>query len=166
MRKYLLPILLIWFWGCEDSESNVSDNDSNQPDFKIISGLWEWRYWYDSDESDWSIFTEGPTWWSLISEESYRERYLRFWDSDTLCYTDWTLVQDSMSIYSWELFGEDSATIIVNFGTEDTSDDNIVSLKAIEDSLIWSQFSSSGMSYLFAKAIRIDSLDFTPICDD
>ena len=25
MRKYLLPILLIGFWGCEDSEENADD---------------------------------------------------------------------------------------------------------------------------------------------
>ena len=46
MRKYLLPILLIGFWSCEDSESNKSE-------YIVLSGLWEWRYSYDNEDSNW-----------------------------------------------------------------------------------------------------------------
>ena len=159
MRKYLLVILTFCYLGCEDSESN-------EPESILLAGLWEWRYSYDNENSNWVKNAEQLNWWSLISEDSYSERFSLFWDTDTLCYHKWIVWDDSTSdgnlITSYEIFEADSATITLYFNPETSDDDVIVSLKAIGDTLIFydQTFNPS------AKAIRIDSFDFTPICDD
>ena len=161
MTKHLTLLLFIGlaFWSCEDSESN-------EPESIELSGLWEWRYYYDNEDSNWVKRTEQPNWWSLISEDSYSERFSRFWDTDTLCYQKWFVWDDSTSdgnlITSYEIFEADSATITLYFNPETSDDDVIVSFKAIGDTLICygATFNPS------FKAIRIDSFNFTPICDD
>ena len=45
MTKHLTLLLFIGlaFWSCEDSESN-------EPESIVLSGLWEWRYYYDNED--------------------------------------------------------------------------------------------------------------------
>ena len=52
--------------------------------------------------------------------------------------------------------------------TEDDNpdNDNGVSYKAVEDSLYYTENGINGLSTLMYKAIRIDTLDFTPLCND
>ena len=60
----------------------------------------------------------------------------------------------------WEIFGEDSATLILFL--ED--DDFMVIFKAVEDTLYWYN-SIQGNSYPISKAVRIESHDFSPLCE-
>ena len=161
MRKYLLPILLIGFWSCEDSESN-------EPEPKVLSGIWEWRYYYDSEESSWSLYSEQPrnypfNTWAFIDESSFRERWFL---TDYLCYSDWNTYIDSTSIFRLQFIGEDSLSIMWRTEDDNPDNDNGVSYKAVEDSLYYTENGINGLSTLMYKAIRIDTLDFTPLCND
>jgi len=153
MKKLLLILPLLFWLGCEDE----GVDDSIAP----IYGLWEWRYYYVND----SLITYEPVrWWSLLSEDNYSERYLHDIDTDSACYSDWFIVDDdstsSGTTSSWEIFGEDSATLILFL--ED--DDFMVIFKAVEDTLYWYN-SIQGNSYPISKAVRIESHDFSPLCE-
>ena len=156
MKKLLLILPLLFWLGCEDE----GVDDSIAP----IYGLWEWRYYYVND----SLITYEPVrWWSLLSEDNYSERYLHDIDTDSACYSDWFIVDDdstsSGTTSSWEIFGEDSATLIL-FLEDIGLDDFMVIFKAVEDTLYWYN-SIQGNSYPISKAVRIESHDFSPLCE-
>ena len=161
MRKYLLAILMFCFWSCEDAESNETEP-------KGLSGLWEYRYYYNSEESSWFLYSEQPrTWpfnsWTFIDESSIRERIL----TDSLCYSNWnTFIEGTNDGLRVQFIGGDSLSLM--YGTEDDIPNNESgnSLKVVEDSLCLTRNYPNGSSLLFAKAIRIDTLDFTPLCTD
>ena len=143
--------------SCEDeSEGEAPIYGLEAP----IYGLWEWRY-YHSDNNSWDTTPlDTATWWSLLSEENYTERYLLNFDTDSSCYSDWG--SNNSVINSWEISAEDSATITVFH----TSSEVVISLKAVEDSLYWYYHDNDDfdVQYLYSKAVRIDSYDFTPLC--
>ncbi len=156
MKKLLLILPLLFWLGCEDE----GVDDSIAP----IYGLWEWRYYYVND----SLITYEPVrWWSLLSEDNYSERVLHDIDTDSACYSDWFIVDDdstsSGTTSSWEIFGEDSATLIL-FLEDIGLDDFMVIFKAVEDTLYWYN-SIQGNSYPISKAVRIESHDFSPLCE-
>ena len=159
MRKYLLPILLIGFWSCEDSESN-------EPEPKVLSGLWEWRYYYDSEESSWFLYSGQPRNYpfnaSAFIDGSFRERFL----TDSLCYSDWNTFTDGTNGFRVQFIGEDSLSLMFNTEDDGPDNDNGVSFKAVEDSLYYTVNGLNGLSTLMYKAIRIDTLNFTPLCND
>jgi len=160
--KRFLPLLIILpllFWlGCEDESEG-----GTIPDDAPIYGLWEWRYYYNQEFDDWEEITT-INWWSLLSEENYSENFLLNFDTDSACYSDWIIVDDGSTSVgiptNWEISAEDSATITLLWNSEDPDDYFEIGLKAVEDTLyfyIHNQLSS--------KAIRIDSYDFTPLCE-
>ena len=159
MKKILLILPLLFWLGCEDESEDESEDDSIAP----IYGLWEWRYFYNED---WEESTT-INWWSLLSEDNYSERYLHDIDTDSACYSDWFIVDDdstsSGTTSSWEIFGEDSATLIL-FLEDIGLDDFMVIFKAVEDTLYWYN-SIQGNSYPISKAVRIESHDFSPLCE-
>ena len=65
-------------------------------------------------------------------------------------------------ITSWEISAEDSATLILFL----TDSEVVISMKAVEDSLYWYFHDNDDfdVQYLYSKAVRIDSYDFTPLC--
>ena len=149
--KRFLPLLiilplLVWF-ACED------ESEGEAP----IYGLWEWRYYYNDNSDSWDT-TETATWWSLLSEENYFERYLNNFDTDSSCYSDWAIVNST----SWEISAEDSATLTIIVSTA-PYDETVISMKAVEDRLYWYYHYDDG-PYLLFIAVRIDSYDFTPLC--
>ena len=155
MKKFLLIIpLLIWV-ACEDS----SKDDSSS-----IYGLWEWRYNYDGPSGNWVDFP-GYEWWSKLSAENYSERFLFYANSDSSCFSDWSIIDDSSGIYSasWDIFGEDSAAITLYM------DDGVIaavaSFKAYDDTLIRYVIITGDEKRMELKAIRVESYDFTPICE-
>ena len=145
MKKLLLILpLLIWI-SCEDS----SKDDSSS-----IYGLWEWRYTYTGNWDELS-----PTdWWSDISAESYSERFLQNANSDSSCYTEWEIIKDSLgsAAVDWDIIGDDSAALTIYW-----DDPVTVTFKTHDDTLYWYWDGSEAS----AKAIRIESYDFTPICE-
>ena len=158
MMKKLLLILPLLFWlGCEDE----GVDDSIAP----IYGLWEWRYYYVND----SLITYEPVrWWSLLSEDNYSERFLHDIDTDSACYSDWSIVDDDSTSWgvpsSWEISGEDSATVKLYWDEENEDYIFVASLKAVEDTLYWYHHMDD-LNMLSAIAVRIESHDFTPECD-
>ena len=156
--KRFLPLLLIlplllWF-ACEDESEGESEGEAP------IYGLWEWRY-YHSDNNSWDTTPlDTATWWSLLSEENYFERYLNNFDTDSSCYSDWAI--NNSIINSWEISAEDSATLTLLL----TDLEIVISMKAVEDSLNWyfHDYIDFDVQYLYYKAVRIDSYDFTPLC--
>ena len=158
--KHLLLILPLLFWlGCEDESEDESEDDSIAP----IYGLWEWRYFYNED---WEESTT-INWWSLLSEDNYSERYLHDIDTDSACYSDWSIVDDDSTSWgvpsSWEISGEDSATVKL-YWDEDSLVWYVAGLKAVEDTLYWYHHMDD-LNMLSAIAVRIESHDFTPECD-
>ena len=139
--------------SCEDeSEGEAPIYGLEAP----IYGLWEWRYYYNDNSNSWDT-TETDTAWSLLSEENYTERYLRHPDTDSSCYTDWGI--NNSIINSWEISAEDSATLTLHL----TDLEIVISMKAVEDRLYWYYHYDDG-PYLLFIAVRIDSYDFTPLC--
>ena len=139
--------------SCEDeSEGEAPIYGLEAP----IYGLWEWRYYYNDNSNSWDT-TETDTAWSLLSEENYFERYLNNFDTDSSCYSDWAINNST----SWEISAEDSATLILFI-----TDEYVISMKAVEDSLYWYYHDNDDfdVQYLYSKAVRIDSYDFTPLC--
>ena len=138
--------------SCEDESEGESEGEAP------IYGLWEWRYYYNDNSDSWDT-TETATWWSLLSEENYFERYLNNFDTDSSCYSDWAIVNST----SWEISAEDSATLIFFFPTDEV----VISMKAVEDSLYWyfHHYVDFDVQYLYYKAVRIDSYDFSPLCE-
>jgi len=72
MRKYLLPILLIGFWGCEDSESNASDNLTTDDSVKF-EGFWSIDSMWNTEDQEWNeqttFFLEvQPELWTWYAE--------------------------------------------------------------------------------------------------
>mgnify|MGYP001160147250 FL=1 len=160
MYKYLLVILTFCYLGCEDSESN-------EPEPKVLSGLWEWRYYYDSEESSWFLYSGQPrnypfNTWAFIDESSFRERIL----TDSLCYSDWNTFTDGHNGFRFQFIGEGSLSLMLNTEDDNPDNDNGVSFKAVEDSLYYTGNGLNGLSTLMYKAIRIDTLNFTPLCND
>ena len=90
----------------------------------------------------------------MLSEENYFERYLNNFDTDSSCYSDWAINNST----SWEISAEDSATLILFI-----TDEYVISMKAVEDSLYW-YYHTDDVQYLYFIAVRIDSYDFTPLC--
>ena len=148
MKKLLFILPLLLWVACED------ESEGEAP----IYGLWEWRYYYNDNSDSWDT-TETATWWSLLSEENYFERYLNNFDTDSSCYSDWAIVNST----SWEISAEDSATLIFFFPTDEV----VISMKAVEDSLYWyfHHYVDFDVQYLYYKAVRIDSYDFSPLCE-
>ena len=157
MKKLLLILPLLFWLGCEDE----GVDDSIAP----IYGLWEWRYYYVND----SLITYEPVrWWSLLSEDNYSERFLHDIDTDSACYSDWSIVDDDSTSWgvpsSWEISGEDSATVKLHWDEENEDYIFVASLKAVEDTLYWYHHMDD-LNMLSAIAVRIESHDFTPECD-
>ena len=141
---------------------SISCEDESEGEAPIY-GLWEWRYYYNDNSNSWDT-TETATWWSLLSEENYFERYLNNFDTDSSCYSDWAIVNST----SWEISAEDSATIMVHTDTSTMFDGDynlVITLKAVEDTLYWYDYSDD-IFELRSKGIRIDSFDFSPLCND
>lgn len=158
MKRILLILPLLFWLGCEDKSE-----DDSIPDEASIYGLWEWRYYNNND----SLTTYDPVrWWSLISEENYSERYLQNIDTDSACYGSWFVLGDSIGGFpaSWEISAEDSATIILFWDVENDDDDYVAGLKVVEDTLYWYEHTFD-VNRLCCISVRIESLDFTPLCD-
>ena len=143
--------------SCEDESEGESEGEAP------IYGLWEWRYYYNDNSDSWDT-TETATWWSLLSEENYFERYLNNFDTDSSCYSDWG--SNNSVINSWEISAEDSATLTIIVSTA-PYDEVVISMKAVEDSLYWyfHHYVDFDVQYLYYKAVRIDSYDFSPLCE-
>ena len=169
MKHTLLIILpLLLFVGCEDEK----EGDSTPADVPIY-GLWEWTHFYM--DSSWSLITP-HFWFSLISEESYSERFLKHADSDSACYGDWSILTDSSYYFndsyypsSWEISSGDSATAMVYTDTSTMFDgdyDYVMTLKAVEDTLyMYNYYLIDDIPDLISKAVRIEFHDFTPECE-
>ena len=145
----LLSILCLTFLGCD--QSNIVEN-------KTIYGLQEYRFSYNEFENDWEEVNT-PL-WALISEEFYKERFSQYSNTDSVCYSDCTVIDNSSESRSWSINGDDSATANIYWDMEVTT-----TFKAYKDTLI---INTSFGNILVSKdkAIKIDSFDFNPICSD
>ena len=130
---------------------------------KTIYGLWEYRFSYNEFENEWEELN-API-WSSISEENHKERFSQYSNSDSLCYTDWIIIDNSSESRSWSIVGEDSATAYIYWDTESAEDDFIATFKAYEDTLIC-YVSYGNVPVTTTKAIKIDSFDFYPVCSN
>ena len=156
MRKYFSVLVCI---GLAISGCNQSDSFKN----KIIYGLWEYRFSYNEFENEWEELN--TPYWSFISKGSHKERLSRYSNSDSLCYLDWTVIDNSSELRSWSIVGDDSATAYIYWDTESSADDFIATFKAYEDTLIC-YVSYKNEPVTISKAIKIDSFDFSPVCSD
>ena len=156
MTKHLtlLPILGLAILGCKQSDTIEN---------KTIYGLWEYRFSYDEFENEWEELNT-PI-WSSISEEYHKERFSQYSNSDSICYSDWTVIDNSSESSSWSIVGDDSATVYIYWDTKSTEDDFIATFKAYEDTLIC-YVSYGNLPVTITKAIKIDSFDFSPVCND
>ena len=115
----LLIILCLVILGC--NQSNIIEN-------KTIHGLWEYRFSYDQSENEWNELD--TPYWSLISEEHHKERFSRYSNTDSSCYLDWTVIDNSSESRGWSIDGDDSATVYIHWDTESSEDDIIITFKA------------------------------------
>ena len=145
----LLSILCLTFLGCD--QSNIVEN-------KTIYGLQEYRFSYNEFENDWEEVNT-PL-WALISEEFYKERFSQYSNTDSVCYSDWTVIDNSSESRSWSIDGDDSATVHIYWDME-----VVTTFKAYQDTLIVNvSFGDTQVSR--DMAIKIDSFDFSPICSN
>ena len=85
-------------------------------------------------------------------------------EADSFCYEFDTIVNDSIFGYpaSFDFFGEDSATLAHTYGEGMFE---IFSYKAYGDSAYVYVQNDETPPYLISKLIRIESYDFTPVCE-
>ena len=90
----MLSILCLAFLGCD--QYNIVEN-------KTIYGLWEYRFSYNEFENDWEE-VDTPL-WALISEQFYKERFSQYSNTDSNCFSDWTVIDNSSVSRSWSING-------------------------------------------------------------
>ena len=83
-------------------------------------------------------------------------------ERDSSCYNVSTIVNDSINGWhaSFDFFGEDSAALVYNEGFFET-----LSFKAYDDSAYVYIADDETPPYLLLKLIRIESYDFTQVCE-
>jgi hypothetical protein len=83
-------------------------------------------------------------------------------ERDSSCYNVSTIVNDSINGWhaSFDFFGEDSAALVYNEEMFET-----LSFKAYDDSAYVYIADDETPPYLLLKLIRIESYDFTPVCE-
>jgi len=151
IRHITLLLLILWLavLGCNQSDTYKD---------KTIYGLWEYRFSYNEFENDWEE-VNSPL-WALISEEFYKERFSQYSNTDSICYSDWTVIDNSSESRSWAIDGDDSATVHIYWDME-----VVTTFKAYKDTLIIN-VSYGNIPVTREKAIKIDSFDFSPLCSD
>ena len=97
---------------------------------------------------------------NLSGLQQVKERFSQYSNTDSICYSDWTVIDNSSKSRSWSINGDDSATVNIYWDM-----DVVTTFKAYEDTLI--VYTSYGnIPVGRSKAIKIDSFNFTPICTD
>ena len=98
--------------------------------------------------------------WALISEQFYKERLSQYSNTDSTCFSDWTVIDNSSVSRSWSINGDDSATANIYWDMEVTT-----TFKAYKDTLIIN-VSFDNILVSKDKAIKINSFNFNPVCID
>ena len=148
MRKYLVPVLLIGFWGCEDSESNASDNLTTDNGL-TFEGFWS----VDSGlttNGDWSEISDI---WVVVQPELWTWYYL-----DTLnnCYIK--LGGDYM--FSLDTLNDSTFSVVLHPNEYDNYGRTDIYRFEGNDKFVLIQ--ENERRYIYG---RIEPMNFEPICE-
>ena len=97
---------------------------------------------------------------NLSGLQQVKERFSQYSNTDSICYSDWTVIGNSSESRSWSIDGDDSATVHIYWDME-----VVTTFKAYKDTLIIN-VSYGNIPVTREKAIKIDSFDFSPSCSD
>ena len=98
--------------------------------------------------------------WDLISEKFYKERFSQYSNTDSICYSYLTVIDNSSELRGWSIDGDDSATVNIYWDI-----DVVTTFKAYQDTLIINvSFGNTPVNK--DMAIKIGSFDFTPKCSN
>ena len=145
MKKYLLLVLPILLWiSCED------DKDENP-----LYGLWEFDQLYTISGYDTLglVTVDEPTWWAEITENSYKD-YFKIGTADSICYIEGIGYPIVISELGENLYQLDL-----------TNDNNIGLELEVDGNRLYFRMVNNAQDEPTASSIKIDSYDFTPLCD-
>ena len=146
--------------GCTDItainyDSTATFDDGSCEALPII-GLWEFDHIFTVADYDTLglVYNDNIGWWAEITENSYKE-YFKGGTADSICYYEGSAYTYVISQLGDSLFHLDITIGDNTFGLE---------LEVKENRLYWNS-DNDALDEAAASAIKIDSYDFTPLCE-